>query len=125
MLRSFSTVQEPLQPSDLKADDGGLQQHGDDGSTARLAAWLATEALDVPRPAHGASGAMASRLPDVGTGPLLAAIEAAAATASPVAAGLETKLVERTSTPEGVPQALRSLEPADQARCAHRGVSSA
>ena len=123
-LRS-TRAQEPLEPSDLEADVDEMQQNVEHGETAAIAAWLAAEAIEAPGPAYGLPSAPRANLPDVASGPLLAAIEAAAASASPVAPGSGPELLERTATPDGLPQAARAMSPAGNERCAVVGRLSA
>jgi len=103
-------VQDPLEASDLEAEINQLQQHADDGSTASFAAWLAAKTLKAP-------GALEAQLPDLESGPVLEAIEAAVAVASPLAPGLDDNTLEQTATPDGVPPAARDLLPAVTHRC--------
>ena len=111
-IEGFPYVQDPLEPCDLEAEVDGMRQNDGGDSAARLAA----ETVKLP-------GAAEAELPDVESGPLLEAIEAAAAAASPVAPRLEGGVLERTATPEGVSQPARDVLPAATHRCARALVA--
>jgi len=109
--RRFPRMQDPLEASDLEAEADGLQQHADASGTASFAARLAAETLEAP-------GAAKAEVPDVESGPFLETFVAAAAAESPGAPRLEPNILERTATPDGLPQPARDLLPAATPRCA-------